>query len=49
MRLFVVFKESQEAGIRKLLRPSQLIECHVSGHFMSKELTDEGEVSINIM
>jgi len=25
------------------LRPTHLIECHVSGHFMAKETTEEGE------
>ena len=27
------------------LRPSHLIECHVSGHFLAKKTTKEGEVS----
>jgi len=26
------------------LRPTHLIECHVSAHFLSKEMTEEGEV-----
>jgi len=26
------------------LRPSHLIECHVSGHFLAKKTTEEGEV-----
>ena len=26
------------------LRPSHLIECHVSGHFLAKKTTKEGEV-----
>merc|ERR1719490_346247 len=26
------------------LRPSHLIECHVSGHFLAKNTTEEGEV-----
>eukprot|EP00092_Neocalanus_flemingeri_P101433 GFUD01129691.1.p1 GENE.GFUD01129691.1~~GFUD01129691.1.p1 ORF type:complete len:448 (-),score=102.64 GFUD01129691.1:27-1238(-) len=27
------------------LRPTHLIECHVSGHFMAEEATDEGETN----
>ena len=30
------------------LRPTHLIECHVSGHFISKETTEEGEVRNHI-